>query len=639
MRVLFLTPTLGIGGAERLVSTYALGMERRGHRVGVAYGVSDGAALPMHGSGIELCRLTNTPLRPKSLREWVRVFRALETEFRPDVVHAQSVTAALVARLASAKVPLLVTVHGISRSDEPMASLLLRAANVKLTAVSEASAVGLRRHVWAPPIEVLSPGVDVEQTRMSAAQGDPVELIGRPSLCCAARLEEPKGVDVLIRALALLDSELPEAGVTVCGSGTLLEPNKQLAAERGVGDRVRFSGLVPNAAPYLAAADIVVLPSRREGLPVVALEALALERPVVATRVGGIPTVVIDGETGWLAPPEDERALAAAIVACASDPEEAARRAQAGRRLVEEQFGVEPMLARIEDMLLELSWLGSRVPGTKPKPYYRAARLYQRARIEAARFSHLPAWEGVRIFGYHRVADDKDVYAVSPRKFREHMELIAASGATPIRLDAALDLLETPVEGRYVCVTFDDGYRDVLEHGLPVLEDLQIPATIFVITDVLEGRRSFDWHSPPPPALSVDDIPSVLASGLVDLQAHSMTHPRLTAIGDDQLEEEVAGAKVQLETHLPYRLTSFAYPAGLYGQREVAAVLAAGFRAGISTNPGVNPGGEDLGELRRTMIRWRDRAADLEAKLAGALDQPSRLELQRRRARLRRRFS
>ena len=116
-----------------------------------------------------------------------------------------------------------------------------------------------------------------------------------------------------------------------------------------------FIGLVPNAAPHMAAADIVVLPSRREGLPIVALEALALARPVVATRVGGTPSVVVQGETGWLAEPEDEASLVAAIVECWSDPAEAERRGLAGRALVEQQFGVTPMHDRIEELLLELS--------------------------------------------------------------------------------------------------------------------------------------------------------------------------------------------------------------------------------------------------------------------------------------------
>ena len=251
--------------------------------------------------------------------------------------------------------PLLVTVHGISHTDERLASLLFRAASVKLTAVSEASAAGLRRYPWAPPIEVISPGVDTEQVWEQSRAVDPVSPVGEPSLCVVARQEPEKGVDVLLRALPALADALPKVGLMVVGTGRQLETNKQLAAELGLADRVHFVGLVPNAAPHMAAADVVVLPSRREGLPIVALEALVLERPVVATRVGGTPSVVVPGETGWLAAPEDEAALAASIVECWSDPAEAARRGKAGRALVEERFGIKPMHDRIEALLSELS--------------------------------------------------------------------------------------------------------------------------------------------------------------------------------------------------------------------------------------------------------------------------------------------
>jgi glycosyltransferase involved in cell wall biosynthesis len=275
--------------------------------------------------------------------------------FRPQVVHAQSVTAAVCARLAAPRLPLLATVHGIRRSSEPLASLLFRAANVKLTAVSEASAEGLRRHWWTPDVEVFSPGIDFAQLRVDAQAGAPVELIGDPIICCVARQEPAKGVDVLLRAFVAVIRDLPGAGLTLVGPGPQLETYQELAGRLGIADRVRFTDLIKNAAPYLAGADVVVLPSRREGLPVVALEALALERPLIATRVGGTPTVVVDGETGWLVAAEDEPSLAAAIVACVKDPDEAARRARAGLRLVEKEFSAEPMLDRIEARLRELA--------------------------------------------------------------------------------------------------------------------------------------------------------------------------------------------------------------------------------------------------------------------------------------------
>ena len=351
MRILFFTPDLGIGGAQTLTVSYVLGMQRRGHTAGVAFGITDVGAQPLRDVGVDLFNLSDRRLRSKTLPEWVRRLRSTIRTFRPDVIHAQSVTAALAARLAAPRLPVLVTVHGISSSDEGLASLVFRLANVKLSAVSEASAAGLSRHRWTPPVELLVPGIDSEWIRAQST-AEEVELIGGPRLCCVARQHPAKGVDVLIRAFAIVNRELPSAGLTLVGAGDDLEQNRALAAELGVGDRVRFTGGVTNAAPYFQAADVVILPSRREGLPVAILEALVLERPVVATRVGGTPTVVVDGETGWLSPPEDEDALAATIVASLADPAEGARRGRAGRLVVEERFGSEPMLDRLERLLI-----------------------------------------------------------------------------------------------------------------------------------------------------------------------------------------------------------------------------------------------------------------------------------------------
>ncbi len=227
----------------------------------------------------------------------------------------------------------------------------------------------------------------------------------------------------------------------------------------------------------------------------VALESLALERPLVATDVDGTPSLVVDGTTGWLVPPpEDERALAAAIVDCMRHPDEAARRARAGRELVEARFSTERMLDRLESLMIEVRGRRARMPGVKPRPYYRAVRAHQSARIAASRLRSARSWQGVRILGYHRITAADDVFGVTPAGFRRQMEHLVDSGVTVVRLSDALDLLERPLREPYVCVTFDDGYLDNLEHGLPVLEELEIPATIFVIGDVLEGKIGFTWY-------------------------------------------------------------------------------------------------------------------------------------------------
>jgi glycosyltransferase involved in cell wall biosynthesis/peptidoglycan/xylan/chitin deacetylase (PgdA/CDA1 family) len=622
MRILFITPTLSLGGSERLTVGYAAGLKQRGHEVAIAFGIKNRHSVATEKAGIPTYEVSRMLPTRETVREWVGNLRRLVHELEPDVIHAQSVATAAVARLAAPRTPMLVTMHGVPTDDEAAAAMALRATFAHVTAVSTATADGLHRFPWSPQIDVLHAGVDIAKLESDSVTFGPVELVGSPKLCCVARQMPQKGIDVLLRTLARLADELPEVGLTLVGDGDDLEQNKKLARALGLGDRTHFTGGVPNASPYMRAADAIVLSSRWEGLPVVVLEALALARPLVATAVNGTPTVCIDGETGWLVPPDDEESLAAAIVDCVTHPDEAERRAQAGRRLIEDGFTLEKMLDRLEALLIQCRSRRQRVPPTKPRVYYHAARGYDGLHRRAAR--RTPAgnsWSGVRILGYHRITSDaKDVYGIDPVTFRAQMKELAASDVKVVRLDRALDLLEQQVEGRFACVTFDDGYLDVLENGVPVLEELGIPATIFSIGDVLEGRIPFSWHRDETPAITVANLPRLLESGLVDVQAHSLTHPRLTMVSDAELRREVEVSKAMLERHLPYELTSFCYPAGIYTGREVEAVFAAGFRAGVTTRSGVNHDGESLGELRRTMIDWRDTVEDFRLKLSGRLD-------------------
>ena len=127
--------------------------------------------------------------------------------------------------------------------------------------------------------------------------------------------------------------------------------NKDAATASGVRPRVEFMGVLSNPAPAIAAGDAVVLPSRREGLPVVVLEAFALERPVIATRVGGTPDVVRDGDTGWLVPPEDPAALADALLAAAGDAAGREERGARGAALVAERYSIGALVDRVEALL------------------------------------------------------------------------------------------------------------------------------------------------------------------------------------------------------------------------------------------------------------------------------------------------
>jgi peptidoglycan/xylan/chitin deacetylase (PgdA/CDA1 family) len=278
-----------------------------------------------------------------------------------------------------------------------------------------------------------------------------------------------------------------------------------------------------------------------------------------------------------------------------------------------------------------------RTPPLKPRAYYTAVGLLEKV-TSVRQFRAPTARErGVRILCYHRVSPDRDVLAVSPDAFRRQIDAVRASGARVLRLDAALDVLAGPVEDFCVCITFDDGYRDALDVAAPILREFDVPATVYLPTAMIDGAAPYDWYGKrkAPPALDWDGVRELIAGGLIDVQAHTRTHPRLTALDDAAARWEFETSKGDIERNLGVAVTSISYPAGLYGPRDVRLVQETGYRAAVTCRPGLNASGADLAELRRTLIGPRDDMRRFRAKLDGRLDAPSRLTeaMQRRRAR------
>ena len=183
------------------------------------------------------------------------------------------------------------------------------------------------------------------------AAREPVAGDGPLRLLFVGRLVERKGVEVLVRALPRVLEER-DAVLTVVGEGEREGAIRVAAREAGVEDRVELTGYVSREelSRRYASCDIFVLPAvvdrkgDTEGLGVVLLEALKHERPVVASRVGGIPDIVEEGRTGWLVPPGDAAALADRILELARLPRKARRTAREGRAIVEERFGWDRVL-------------------------------------------------------------------------------------------------------------------------------------------------------------------------------------------------------------------------------------------------------------------------------------------------------
>jgi glycosyltransferase involved in cell wall biosynthesis len=177
----------------------------------------------------------------------------------------------------------------------------------------------------APKIAVVPNAVDASQFQAGAAtlQALRQEIGLQPEqkvVLYAGRLVEVKGVDILLDAVAQLPPDLP-VKVLLAGEGPLQEALTHQAAALGIGERVQFLGLRRDMPALLNLADLVVLPSRWEGLPMILLEAMAARKAIIATAVGGVPGVIAQGETGWLIPPYNPAVLAEAMLTLLSSPQ------------------------------------------------------------------------------------------------------------------------------------------------------------------------------------------------------------------------------------------------------------------------------------------------------------------------------
>ena len=147
-------------------------------------------------------------------------------------------------------------------------------------------------------------------------------------------------------------------------------------------------------------------------------------------------------------------------------------------------------------------------------------------------------------------------------------------------------------------------------------------ATVFVATGVTDGRRAFAWYARQPPVLGWDAVEALDREGTLRFEAHTVSHPNLLAVDDAGAWAEIHDSRAELETHLGRTVSAFAYPAGLYGERERRLVAEAGYRAAVSCEPGVNLPGTDRFAIRRRQIDARDRLVDFRAKVGGGHDTP-----------------
>ena len=361
VRILELLVSTDLGGGPAHVRDLIAGLAGSEFRFTVA-GPAGGALLPeLTAAGADFEPVAADRLSPGALRDTVRLARAR----RIQIIHSHGKGAGLYGRIAArlTGAAAIHTFHGIHpsgygapylRLERALARWSFAVVHVSESQAGEARALGLAP---AGRTRTIVNGIDAARVRAIAARA-PVSraTLGlRPEalvLGTVARFDPVKRLEVLVRALPLLATGVPQAQLLIVGDGPERDTLRALARTLAP-DRVVFAGAIPDAARVLPVVDLYVTASRREGLPLAVLEAMACGLPVLATEAPGHVDAVEPEVTGRLVPLDDAPSLAAAAALLLRDPALRARMGRAGRERVERRFAHTRALAEIADLYRE----------------------------------------------------------------------------------------------------------------------------------------------------------------------------------------------------------------------------------------------------------------------------------------------
>src|SRR3954452_16490222 len=331
-----------IGGVETVTQALLPALRDRGH-VPVVITSKNGLDLPDEDTfeGIPVYRFSfHEALRAGNLEEIAALCRrvvALKQELQPDLVHFHFSDARAFFQLRTAPAypaPLLITLHNHVPHSGTSAGTLVGRVLASATWVAGVSRTVIDRAIAVAP--EIADRAQVVHNGLSPPALEPTPLPTDPAtVVCMARLIPDKGVDVLLDAFAAIVTDVPGTRLIVAGDGPLRAALAEQAAALGVADSVMLPGWVgpDDIHALLNSATVVVVPSRwQEPFPTVAIEAGLMARPVVASRVGGIPELVLDELTGILVEPDDPGALAGAIVRLLRAPDAATQMGRMGRK-------------------------------------------------------------------------------------------------------------------------------------------------------------------------------------------------------------------------------------------------------------------------------------------------------------------
>jgi glycosyltransferase involved in cell wall biosynthesis len=366
MKVLYWTDFFlpHIGGIETFSFDLIPALQTRGHEVTVVTSSGNDLSSVEDVGPVRVHRFPMwRAIRTNDLRGLVSVKRAvtaLKRELRPDVTHLHfGATSYFHLQTQTAvRAPTLTTVHALPESSLGEDSLFTKAVQTSqaVNAVS-ARAYQLLSRAYPGAVDRLS----FVYYGLGPSTQSAIEVVSpsfdEPLILCLGRLAPQKGFDLAVKAFARIEQTIPRARLVIVGEGVEESALKQLAAVLRIENKVDFPGAVPPGDVYkvLNSATMVLLPSRFEGLPLVALQAAKMQRPMISSSVDGLPELIVDQESGLVLKDNNEVELGKAILALVQNPQAAIAMGKAVAKRFEERFGFDHCVSQYERLYHQIA--------------------------------------------------------------------------------------------------------------------------------------------------------------------------------------------------------------------------------------------------------------------------------------------
>jgi glycosyltransferase involved in cell wall biosynthesis len=360
-RILYLHGAGEIGGAERALLSV---LERLNRELWVPL-----VACPDEGPFVSEVRSLGVPTYPMFFPAWrklahlykrlpaLRKLSNLLQEIQPAILHVNDMYWVPQAIWAAKqlRVPVVSTIRQNLHPIRVHQYQLNRAERL-ITVSEKARDILIEEGVPSDRVDIIPSGIDIDRltaesngTCVRKRLGIPLEA---PVIGCLANVLEIKGQDILLYAFSDVAKFCPDVHLILVGRDTSSFGGQMhaLAGQLGIGTRTHFVGFQADVRQYIAAMNLVVLPSRSEGLPVALLEAMAMGVPVVASAVGGVPELIVQGVTGRLVKPEDPSALGEAIRDYLTHPQPWIEEGKRGKERVQNNYSIQVEIQALEDL-------------------------------------------------------------------------------------------------------------------------------------------------------------------------------------------------------------------------------------------------------------------------------------------------